>query len=138
MVGSGGRSGGTPPPPRRGGYLAGVRSVACRVGVGGLWTQADVCPRLTGCPLRGCQAGSGSAGVEGGGRLRGGVSLPAGIGRLEPAALALAGRTQSKSAQPPQCQGREQAFGSRSASAGGAFVPTWLPLGLSLLYPHIL
>ena len=36
MVGSGGRGGGTPPPPRRGGYLAGVRSTACRVGVGGL------------------------------------------------------------------------------------------------------
>lgn len=40
---------------------------------------------------RGCQAGSGPAGVEGGGRLRRGASLPAGIGRLEPAALALAG-----------------------------------------------
>ena len=98
-------------------------------GGGPLWTWAEVCPRPTGCPLRGCHAGSGSAGVEGDGRLHGGVSLPAGIGRLEPAALALAGRTQSKSAQPPQCQGREQACGSRSASVGGAFVPTWLPPG---------
>ena len=107
-------------------------------GGGPLWTWAEVCPRPTGCPLRGCHAGSGSAGVEGGGRLHGGVSLPAGIGRLEPAALALAGRTQSKSAQPPQCQGREQACSSRSASVGGAFVPTWRPRGLALLHPHSL
>lgn len=96
---------------------------------GSLWTWAEVCPRPTGCPLRGCQAGSGLAGVEGGGQLHGGVSFPAGIGRLEPAALALAGRTQSKSAQPPQCQGWEQACGSRSTSVGGAFVPIWLPPG---------
>ena len=118
-VGSGGRGRGTPPSPRREVTRPGVRSAACRVGVvgGHLRARAEVPLGRQGAHLAGCQAGSGSAGVEGGGRLRRGASLPAGIGRLEPAALALAGRTQSESARPPRCQGWEQARGSCSAPA---------------------
>lgn len=122
--------------------LAGGESgrAACREVGGHLWTGGRVpppAPGPIGRPPRGPPAwlSVGEGGPASGWRA-GCV-----IGSLEPAAPALAGGAQSKSARPPRCQGREQTHGSCSAPAGWASAPAGFPRSQPAPHPgplHVL